>query len=337
MKRVLVVGGAGYIGAHVTQALLDAGHLPVVLDSLFTGHRDLLPPNVPFMEGDIGDRALLERCFTDNAIDVVMHFAAFSQVAESVSSPLKYYDNNVGKTAILLAEMIRHDVRQIVFSSTAAVYGEPRSDRISEDHPLSPGNPYGTTKLAVERMLADCERAYGLRHVSFRYFNAAGADLQSRRGERHLPETHLIPLVLQAATGRRESIAVFGDDYPTPDGTCVRDYVHVADLAQAHLLGLDVLDMKTTPRVFNLGNEHGFSVREVIEVAREVTGLPIKDRVEPRRPGDASVLVADSSLARRELGWTPRYASPEDIITSAWNWEVAEAERDKLCRISTTR
>jgi len=337
LKRVLVAGGAGYIGAHVTQALLDAGHFPVVLDALYTGHRDLVPPGVPFVEGDIGDRALLKQCLSGQTFDVLMHFAAFSQVAESVGFPLRYYDNNVGRTAVLLDEALMHGIRDVVFSSTAAVYAEPVGERIAEDDPLAPGNPYGSTKLAVERMLVDCEHAHGLRHVSFRYFNAAGADLLARRGERHLPETHLIPLVLQAATGRREAVSIFGDDYPTADGTCIRDYVHVADLAQAHLLGLDALDAGAPSRVFNLGNDRGFSVREVIEVARAVTGQSIDVRIASRRPGDAPVLVADSARARLELGWTPRYTTPEVIIGSAWEWEVAEAARVASRRIPSTR
>jgi UDP-glucose 4-epimerase len=320
--RVLVVGGAGYIGTHMVMALLEAGHRPVILDDLSRGHRELIPGGEVVI-GSCGDRALLDRVLGAGGIDAVMHFAAYSLVGESVAWPLDYWQNNVGSTAVLLDAMVRHGVKRFIFSSTAAVYGEPREVPIGEGALIAPTNPYGASKAAVERMLADAAAAHDLRYVALRYFNAAGAHPSGRIGERHQPETHLIPLVLQVARGQRDRITVFGTDYPTPDGTCVRDYVHVCDLAAAHLLALDRLLEGGASGVFNLGSSQGNSVREVIEVARAVTGHPIPVSEAARRPGDPAVLVASSERARRELGWQPRLESLAAIVESAWRWHRA--------------
>jgi len=325
-QKILVVGGAGYIGTHMVKYLLRADYSVVVLDNLSKGHRELIPGGV-FVEGDLGDSALLDRLFTEHDISAVMHFAAYSLVGESVQEPLAYYRNNVARTVELLDAMRRHDITRFIFSSTAAVYGEPVATPISEDHPNQPTNPYGAGKLAVERMLADCAAGYGLRYVALRYFNAAGADTEGGLGERHEPESHLIPLVLQTATGERDSIQIYGEDYPTPDGTCLRDYVHVSDLAQAHLLALESLLGDGVNAIYNLGNSKGYSVREVIDIARRITGKPIPTRSAARRPGDPAVLVADSSKIRKALGWQPRYEQLEAIIASAWDWHQREAQR----------
>ncbi len=324
-QQVLVVGGAGYIGTHMVKDLLRAGYSVVILDNLSKGHRELIPGGV-FVEGDLGDSALLDRLFTAHDISAVMHFAAFSLVGESVQEPLAYYRNNVARTVELLDAMRRHDITRFIFSSTAAVYGEPVTTPIKEDHPQQPTNPYGAGKLAVERMLADCAAAYGLRYIALRYFNAAGADAEGGLGERHEPESHLIPLVLQTATGERDAIQIYGEDYPTPDGTCLRDYVHVSDLAQAHLLALESLLGEGANAIYNLGNSKGYSVREVIDIARRITGKPISTRSAARRPGDPAVLVADSSKIRKALGWQPRYEQLEAIIASAWDWHQREAK-----------
>jgi UDP-glucose 4-epimerase len=327
-ETILVVGGAGYIGSHMVSELLQAGHKVVVLDDLSRGHRDLLVGGT-FVEGDLGDRQLLDRVFSQFQISAVMHFAAFSLVGESVSKPLDYYRNNVARTVELLAAMLRHRVRCFIFSSTAAVYGEPRAMKpLREDDPCQPTNPYGATKLAVERMLADTAAAGGFGYVSLRYFNAAGADPSGRLGERHQPETHLIPLVLQVATGERQAIQIFGADYPTPDGTCVRDYVHVRDLTQAHLLALEYLLKDGGSAVYNLGNNKGYSVREVIEAARRITMHLIPAFTAERRAGDPAFLVADSGKIRRELGWQPRHEKLETIIETAWAWHQKEAARN---------
>jgi len=325
-QQILVVGGAGYIGTHMVKDLLRAGYSVVILDNLSKGHRELIPGGV-FVEGDLGDSALLDRLFTEHDISAVMHFAAFSLVGESVQEPLAYYRNNVARTIELLDAMRRHGIMRFIFSSTAAVYGEPVTTPISEDHPNQPTNPYGAGKLAVERMLADCAAGYGLRYIALRYFNAAGADSEGGLGERHEPESHLIPLVLQTATGERDSIQIYGEDYPTPDGTCLRDYVHVSDLAQAHLLALESLLRDGANAIYNLGNSKGYSVREVIDIARRITGRPIATRSATRRPGDPAVLVADSSKIRKALGWQPRYEQLESIIASAWDWHQQEAKR----------
>ncbi len=322
---VLVVGGAGYIGAHMVKALLEEGGNVVVLDDLSRGHRDLVTGGI-FVHGSIQDADLLDRLFTSHRIDAVMHFAAHSLVGESVSTPLIYYRNNVAATVELIAAMVRHDVRRFIFSSTAAVYGEPENIPIGEDHPLQPTNPYGVTKRTVERMLADCDTAHGVKSICLRYFNAAGADESGRIGERHDPETHLIPLVLKVATGERDNIRIFGTNYPTPDGTCVRDYIHVTDLAGAHLLALEALLDDGDSAVFNLGNSKGYSVREVIALARNITGHPIPTEETARRAGDPAVLVAGSEKIKRELGWRPRYENLETIIETAWRWHQHEAK-----------
>jgi len=324
-ETILVVGGAGYIGSHMVLDLIHAGHEVVVLDNLSRGHRDLLVGGT-FVEGDLGDARLLDSIFIQHRIAAVMHFAAFSLVGESVSRPLDYYRNNVAKTVELLAAMARHRVRYFIFSSTAAVYGEPRAmEPLRENDPCQPTNPYGATKLAVERMLADNAAASDFRYVSLRYFNAAGADPSGKVGERHHPETHLIPLVLKVATGERQAIQIYGTDYPTQDGTCMRDYVHVCDLTQAHLLALEHLLKGGDSAVYNLGNNKGYSVREVVEMARRITRHPIPAVEAERRPGDPAFLVADSSRIRRELGWKPRYENLAAIIETAWAWHRKEA------------
>ena len=320
---ILVVGGAGYIGAHMVRDLLDRGQAVVTLDNLSTGHRDLVPGG-DFIQGDLGDRALLDRVFSQYSIQAVMHFAANSLVGESVADPLKYFRNNVSNTVTLLQAMIDHGVKAFIFSSSAATYGEPETTPILEDFPLKPTNPYGATKVMVERILADCDRAHGLKYISLRYFNAAGAHESGLLGERHDPETHLIPLVLKTALGKRDHITIFGTDYPTPDGTCLRDYIHVRDLAQAHLLALEALQAGRDSAVYNLGNNKGYSVREVIETAGLVTGRPIPVVEGDRRPGDPAVLVAGSEKIKAELGWSPRFADLETIIRSAWVWHGRE-------------
>lgn len=321
---ILVVGGAGYIGSHMVASLLGRGYQVVTLDDLSTGHRELLPGGI-FVQGDLGDALMLEVLFSTYKIEAVMHFAAFSLVGESVSNPLKYYKNNLARTVTLLEAMLKHKVKHFIFSSTAAVYGEPEDIPIVETHPCRPTNPYGATKIAVERMLADCDAAHGLKSVCLRYFNAAGAHENGQMGERHNPESHLIPLVLKVATGERENIAIFGTDYPTPDGTCLRDYVHINDLGQAHLLAMESLFAGNGSAVYNIGNSKGYSVREVIEVAVRVSGRSIPIVEAGRRKGDPAVLVAGSDKIRRELGWQPRYEDLETIIETAWRWHQREA------------
>lgn len=321
---ILVVGGAGYIGSHMVLDLLRADYPVVTLDNLSRGHRDLLPGG-DFVEGDLGNPADLQRVFSSYPVRAVMHFAAHSQVGESVEQPLMYYRNNVANTIGLLEAMQTASVKHFIFSSTAAVYGEPDQVPITEEHPRNPTNPYGATKLAVERLLADLSPASGLTWSVLRYFNAAGADASGRIGERHEPETHLIPLVLQVATGQRDGIRIFGDDYPTPDGTCLRDYVHVSDLTRAHLLALEALLGGGGNSTYNLGNSTGYSVRQVIEAARTITGHPIPADTAPRRAGDPAVLVADSSRIRAQLGWQPAYEDIDAIIRTAWEWHQREA------------
>ncbi|NGQ96799.1 UDP-glucose 4-epimerase GalE [Brevibacillus sp. SYP-B805] len=316
---ILITGGAGYIGSHAVAEFLAHGEDVVVLDNVRTGHAAAVLAQ-KFYQGDIRDAELLDRIFSENAIEAVIHFAASSLVGESVTDPLAYYDNNVVAAQRLLAAMRAHGVKKIVFSSTAATYGEPKRVPIEEDDPTEPTNPYGETKLAIEKMLKWCDRAYGIKYISLRYFNVAGAHPDGRLGEDHRPESHLIPIILQVALGQRESVAIFGDDYPTEDGTCIRDYIHVMDLAQAHYLALQRLRQKEESAVYNLGNGSGFSVKQVIDKAREVTGHPIPARVEQRRAGDPAVLIASSEKAKRELGWQPRYADLGTIIESAWNW-----------------
>lgn len=318
--KVLVVGGAGYIGSHMLKLLVLQGCSVTTLDDLSTGHRDAVLFG-EFVHGDFGDRAVLDTVLS-RGFDAVMHFASFIQVGESVLHPDKYYLNNVTNTLGLLDAMRAHGVNKFIFSSTAATFGEPQYIPIDERHPQRPINPYGRTKLMVEQALADYEWAYGFRSVCLRYFNAAGADPEGQLGERHDPETHLIPLVLQAASGRRPSISIFGRDYDTPDGTCIRDYIHIQDLCSAHWLALRSLTNGADSQSYNLGNGNGFSVEEVIDTAVHVTGRKIAVVNGPRRDGDPARLVADSSLAREKLGWQPQYADLATIIEHAWKWEI---------------
>ena len=326
--KILVTGGAGYIGGTVAGLLAESGHQAVVFDNLSHGRRDLLPAGVEFIEGELADQVALEKIFIaakqqGRPFDGVLHFAALIEAGESMLRPEIFFRNNTAATLSLLEAILAHGPRRLVFSSTAAVYGEPERIPIQEDARLLPTNAYGESKLMVEQMLGWLNRIHGLRVASLRYFNVAGAPEGPNgitRGEAHEPESHLIPLVLDVALGRRASIKIFGDDYPTPDGTCIRDYIHVSDLADAHLLALDALQGEVTRLVFNLGNGHGFSVREVIESARRVTGHAIPAEVRPRRPGDPAVLVASSEKAIRELGWKPRYTQLDEIVRTAWVW-----------------
>ncbi|MCP1501139.1 UDP-glucose 4-epimerase [Pseudomonas migulae] len=316
----LVVGGAGYIGSHMVKHLLRAGHELVVADNFSTGYRDALTGG-KLVELDIADAHALDALFAAHRFDAVFHFASFIQVGESVTEPAKYYQNNLAATLTLLQAMVRANIKHFVFSSTAAVYGDPVYVPIDEEHPKAAINPYGRSKWMVEQVLEDFDRAYGLKSVCLRYFNAAGADPEGQLGERHEPETHLLPLILQAASGRRASITVYGRDYDTPDGTCIRDYVHVADLAAAHALAVDYLVAGGASTAFNLGNGHGFSVQEVIDTARRVTDRAISVSDAPRRAGDPPRLVADPQKAHALLGWQPQFASLEQIVTHAWSWE----------------
>lgn len=321
LKTILVVGGAGYIGSHMVKHLDRLGCQVVTLDNLSGGHRDAVLAG-GFVEGDIADRVLLDQLFAGRKFDAVMHFASYIQVGESMREPGKYYRNNFSNTLNLLDAMCASGVKSFIFSSTAAIFGEPAYTPIDEAHPKNPINPYGRTKLMVEQALADYDRAYGIKSVSLRYFNAAGADPDGELGERHEPETHLIPLVLQAASGRRPHISVFGRDYDTPDGTCIRDYIHVTDLCEAHWLAVQSLLDGSGSQAYNLGNGSGFSVQEVIDAAQRVTGRKIPVVDAPRREGDPARLVADATLAREALGWVPRYADLETIIRHAWAWET---------------
>lgn len=321
--RVLVVGGAGHIGSHMVKHLLRRGCDVVTYDNLSTGYRDAVLGG-QFVLGDLADQAALETLFSAHRFDGVLHFASFIQVGESVKEPAKYYENNVTNTLNLLNAMVKHDVKRFIFSSTAAIYGEPQYVPIDEAHPKQPINPYGKTKWMVEQILEDYDRAYGLKSIALRYFNAAGADPEGELGERHEPETHLIPLVLQAASGRRPHINVFGRDYDTPDGTCIRDYIHVADLCEAHWLALQKLLNGADSAAYNLGNGNGFSVQEVIDTAHKVTSRQIKIIDSPRREGDPARLVADARLGRQELGWQPSLFDLEKIIRHAWAWETRD-------------
>ena len=319
---ILVTGGAGYIGSHAVLALERAGYQVVILDSLIYGHEDLVKQTLQakLIVGDITDRALLDQLFATYNFAAVMHFAAYIAVGESVTDPAKYYHNNVVGALTLLEAMLAASVKRFVFSSTCAIYGPPKTVPIPENHVQNPISPYAVSKLMVEKILADFSRAYDLQSVCFRYFNAAGADPEGRLGEDHTPETHLIPLVLFAALARRESVSIFGTDYPTPDGTCIRDYIHVSDLAAAHVLGLEYLLQGGTTEVFNLGNGNGFSVKQVIEMAQQVTGKSIKAITCDRRPGDPPSLVGGSEKAQHILGWTPQFPNLEEIIAHAWQW-----------------
>jgi UDP-glucose-4-epimerase GalE len=320
LPSVVVAGGAGYIGSHMVRMLQESGFQPVVVDNLATGHAEAARDAI-FRQGDIGDPAFMGPLLREFQPQCVMHFAAASLVGESMTAPAKYWRNNLVQTLNLLDTMVEHGVRQFIFSSTAAVYGNPVEVPITEQHPQVPINPYGNSKLAVEKALQDYSRAYGLRSITLRYFNAAGAHPDGTLGERHEPETHLIPLVLQVASGRREFISRFGSKFPTPDGSCVRDYIHVQDLCTAHLLALKKLQEGAQTTVYNLGNGNGHSVNEVIAAARRVTRHPIPLRDDPPREGDPPVLVADAGRARAELAWVPQYPDIEDIIRHAWQWE----------------
>ena len=318
--RILVVGGAGYIGSHMTRLLREQGHEAVVLDNFSSGFRDAVA-GTEVIEADLAERSQIERAFAARPFDGVMHFASCIQVGESVTSPAKYYRNNVVGSLNLLEAMLRHGVARIIFSSSAAIYGEPRRARIDELHPKAPVSPYGRTKWMIEQVLGDFDRAYRLRHSCLRYFNAAGADPDGQLGERHEPETHLIPLALRAASGALPALPVYGSDYATPDGTCVRDYVHVEDLCRAHLLALERLAGGAPSRAYNLGNGSGFSVAQVLEAVRRVSGLKVPVIEAARRAGDPARLVADCRRARSELGWRPRYAELDAIVAHAWAWE----------------
>ena len=322
---VLVTGGAGYIGSHTVLALKEAGYTVLVLDNLIYGHRELVEQvlQVKLICGDICDRPLLDQIFTQYNIQAVLHFAAYAYVGESVENPAKYYRNNVAGTLTLLEAMVQAGISCFVFSSTCATYGHPQQIPLTEDHPQAPINPYGMSKLMVEQMLSDFNHAYGLRSVRFRYFNAAGADPEGRLGEDHNPETHLIPLVLLTALGQRDQITIFGTDYETPDGTCIRDYIHVADLAQAHVLGLEYLWSGGETSVFNLGNGGGFSVQQVIKAAESVTGCKIPIVEGYRRAGDPAMLIGSATKAQSVLNWQPQYPEIEIILEHAWRWHTS--------------
>lgn len=321
---ILVTGGAGYIGSVTVEALRASGLDVVVIDNLVYGHRNAVDDSVPFYEGDIGDKELVSRIVAEHSVTACIHFSAFAYVGESVQQPQKYFQNNVRQTLDLLDVLLEHDVKQFVFSSTCATYGEPQYTPIDERHPQQPTNPYGWSKLMIERVLEAYSAAYGLRYVALRYFNASGAT--ATRGEDHFPETHLIPLVLFAALGKLSHVSVFGTDYPTPDGTAIRDYIHVSDLAEAHLLALDHLDNGGNSDAFNLGNGSGFSVNEVIAAAQRVTGREINVANAPRRAGDPSKLIANAEKAARVLGWKPKIPGIEEIIASAWKWHTTHPE-----------
>ena len=319
--KILVLGGAGYIGSHTVYELIDAGNEVVIIDNLETGHREAVHPQARFYQGDLRNREFVDSVLEqEKNIDAVIHFAANSLVGESMVNPLKYYDNNLCGTKVLLESMVAHGLDKIVFSSTAATYGEPEKIPIEETDRTEPTNTYGETKLSMEKMFKWTGLAHGLRFVSLRYFNACGAHVSGRIGEAHDPESHLIPLILQVPNGQREAISIFGDDYDPKDGTCVRDYIHVTDLAQAHILAVDYLMKGGKSDIFNLGNGVGFTVREVVETARKVTGDPIKAVISPRRAGDPARLIASSEKAMRVLGWKPEHADLEEIIATAWNW-----------------
>ncbi len=322
---ILVTGGAGYIGSHTVAELVDKGYEVVVIDNLEKGHRQAILGG-RFYQGDLRDRDFLDHVFSNHDIQAIIHFAAYSLVGESMEDPARYYNNNVVLGLNLLNKMMEYNIKYIVFSSTAAVYGQPKAIPITEEDAVEPTNPYGETKLAVERALKWYEGAYGIKYISLRYFNAAGAHIGGRIGEDHNPESHLIPIVLEAALGKRDRVYIFGDDYDTDDGTCVRDYIHVTDLADAHIKALDYLTKGGSSDVFNLGNGKGFSVKEIINIARKVTGVDIQWETAPRRAGDPAVLVASSQKARQCLGWQPRHGDISTIIETAWNWHKANPQ-----------
>lgn len=317
---ILILGGAGYIGSHAVAQLVARGEKVIVVDNLLTGHKDAIHPDAIFYKGDIRDRPFLESIFKKEKIDSVVHFAASSLVGESVEIPLYYFNNNVYGMQVLLEVMQENNVKEIVFSSSAATYGEPAITPIDETVPTNPKNPYGETKLMMEKMMKWCDQAYGIRYVSLRYFNVAGAKSDASIGEDHRPESHLVPLILQVGLGQRKEIAIYGDDYDTPDGTCIRDYVHVEDLISAHLLAIDYLKKGNGSDIFNLGSNSGYSVKEMVEAARRATNKEIPAVIAPRRSGDPSSLVASSDKAKRVLGWKPKFTDIDDIIKSAWKW-----------------
>lgn len=319
--KILVTGGAGYIGSHATYLLIERGFDVVVVDNLSTGHREAVHEKAKFYEGDIGDYKFISNVLKEENIDGVIHFAAFSLVGESMENPYKYYENNVAKTNNLLKAMVDFDVKNIVFSSTAATYGEPKTIPILESDETNPTNVYGETKLSMEKMIKWYNKAYGLKYVCLRYFNVAGAHSSGEIGEAHNPETHLIPIILQVASGRRDKISVYGDDYDTKDGTCIRDYVHVIDLVDAHIKAIEYLFNGSESDVFNLGSGEGFTVYEMIEAARKVTGDEIPLVVAGRRAGDPAKLIASSEKAREILGWKPKFEDITKMIEDAWNWE----------------
>lgn len=321
VKHILVVGGAGYIGSHMVRMLLEQGFQPIVFDNLSTGHRDFIPPEVPFTQGDLRERPTIEKVFKEHQIDAVMHFAALSIVSESVQKPLLYEENNVKGCRNLLREILDAKIDKFIFSSSAAVYGESKEEFLTEKSPAKPANPYGETKLAVEHMLQTTAAKEPFYYASLRYFNAAGAHPSGEIGERHNPETHLLPNVLKAAAGEGDTVTIFGNDYPTPDGTCIRDYIHVVDLCRAHLLALRFLDHEKRSGVFNLGSGRGFSVKEVIHTCERVTGREIPQKIGARRAGDPAHLVAGAEKAGSVLGWKPRY-SLADMIETGWKWEL---------------
>ena len=320
---IVVLGGAGYIGSHAVYQLMDEGYDTVVVDNLQTGHKGAIHPKARFYEGDIRDQDFLRDVFTKENVDAVLHFAAYSLVGESMEKPLEYFRNNVYGTQVLLEVMNEFNVKHIVFSSTAATYGEQAQMPITEEMPTNPTNAYGETKLTMEKLMKWCDTAYGMKYVSLRYFNVAGARSTGEIGEDHHPETHLIPVVLQVALGQRESISIFGEDYPTEDGTCIRDYIHVEDLIAAHILALKYLQNGGESNIFNLGSSNGFSVKEIVEAARTVTGHELPAKIAPKRSGDPSTLIASSEKAQRILGWEPKRTSIETIIEDAWKWHQA--------------
>ena len=318
--RVLVLGGAGYIGSHAVYQLIDDGYDVTVIDNLQTGHRQAIHPEAIFYEGDIRDKQFLQSVFAREKVSAVMHFAANSLVGESMEKPLDYYDNNVFGSQVLLQVMVEHEVEYFVFSSTAATYGEPEIVPITEEMPTSPTNPYGETKLMIEKMLHWTSEAHGIKYVALRYFNVAGARDSAEIGEDHDPETHLVPITLQVALKQRDHLTIFGDDYDTPDGTCIRDYVHVTDLIDAHILAMKYLQKGNDSNIFNLGSNDGFSVKEIVQATEKVTEKPIPTKIGQRRPGDPATLIASSNKAKSVLGWQPKYTTIEEIITSAWKW-----------------
>lgn len=323
---VLVLGGAGYIGSHAVDQLITKGYDVAVVDNLKTGHKESLPDKARFYQGDIRDKAFMEDVFTKENIEGVIHFAASSLVGESMEIPLDYFNNNVYGTQVVLEVMEKYNVKSIIFSSSAATYGEPKFIPIEETAATNPESTYGETKLMMEKMLKWCDKAYGMRFVALRYFNVAGAKVDGTIGEDHNPESHLLPIILQTALGQREKFTIYGEDYETPDGTCIRDYVHVVDLIDAHILALEYLQAGNSSNTFNLGSSTGFSVKQMLEAAREVTGKEIPATVVSRRAGDPSTLIAASDKAREVLGWKPQYTEVNKIIESAWNWHVKHPE-----------